>query len=265
MGEDCANYDLLRKHQPRRLGDKFEGLDSNVNRAIARGIATKKFPPHVLFSGSAGSGKGTTARIIGRRHCCQNKDQHPFDPCLKCEGCRSFHIGEDSLLHSVFGYSEFDATRLSGPTIAQYMEIASRYSPFEGGSRHMFVVDEIQRNRTGIQERLLRLTESIKNTIIICTIDAGVLLPALRDRFVHFMLRPPSREQAIVGLTRIANVEGFEIDRDAADLIARMQSNNPRRCVNLLGLAITVASKNTVGLDEVHVALDIAGESVVYD
>ena len=37
---NCAPMDLLKKHRPRRLVDKFEGLDTGVNRYLARATAT---------------------------------------------------------------------------------------------------------------------------------------------------------------------------------------------------------------------------------
>ena len=56
MSEVCANYDLATKYQPQRLADKFEGLDANVNKCIARAIAIGKLPRRILLTGGAGTG-----------------------------------------------------------------------------------------------------------------------------------------------------------------------------------------------------------------
>lgn len=262
MNDDCATRDLLSMYQPKRLTDKFDAMDSNVNRFLARGTAAGTLPRLMLFTGSAGCGKGTTTRIIARRHCCGRKDGHPFDPCLECDGCRSFRRGNFSTRYSEFGYSEFDATRLEGAKIAHFIENEARSLSLQGSNRRMFCIDELQRSRTGIQERLLRLTENITNRIIICTIDPGDILPALRDRFVHFALTPPTQQQVIVGLTKISCSEGFKIDREAAALIARAKSNNPRRSIITLGVSMTITTDKTIGRSEVLAALELEGESV---
>ncbi len=126
----------------------------------------------------------------------------------------------------------------------------------------MFVIDEVQRSRTGVQARLLRFSENTHCRIIICTIDSSNLMTELLDRFTHLALTPPTRQQTIAGLTRIAAAEGFEIDLAAADLTARSGSNNPRRCVKTLGMAMTIAAGQQISANVIAAALEIEGDVV---
>jgi DNA polymerase III gamma/tau subunit len=262
MNDDCATRDLLSKYQPRRLADKFDRMESNVNRYLARAIAMNTLARLLLFTGPAGCGKGTTTRIIARRHCCANKSSHTYDPCLDCDGCRSFRRGDFSTRYSEYGYSEFDATRMEGAKIAHHIENESRSRSLVGHNRRLFCVDELQRCRTGVQERLLRLTENIKNRIIICGIDPSDILPALRDRFVHLALTPPTQKQVVAGLTKISSSEGFNLDAEAATLIARTKSNNPRRSIVTLGVSMTIATDYKIGRNEILAALEMEGEDI---
>lgn len=261
MTKDCAVPDLLQKYQPRRLADKFDA-DANVNTYIARGIANRTLPKLLAFTGPAGSGKGTTARIIGRRHCCKNTDRHLFEPCLDCSGCQAIDASSGSVRWTDHGYTEFDATCMEGAKIISILEEEAHYLSVEGGRRHLFVIDEIHRNRTGVQDRLLRISENTRCRIIICTIDPSNLMPELLDRFTHIALKPPTQQQTVTGLTRIAEAEGFTLELEAAGLTARSRSNNPRRCVKTLGMAMTIAEDKQINADVVATALEIEGDVV---
>jgi len=256
--QNCAPMDLLKKHRPRRLADKFEGLNAEVNRYLARAIATNKLPRLIAFTGPAGTGKGTSARILGRRHVCQNKDRHPYDPCLECPACRSLDGLAGAILYSDDGYTEFDATSLSGEVILKYMERDSAYNTLSG-NEHLFVIDELTRNHTGVQERLLRFVENTRSLVIITTIDRNSILEPLLNRFTHLVLRPPTRPQIVAGLIRIARDEGFILQPDAAELVCRNRANNPRECVDVLGTAIGAADGEIIDSVVVKTTLEIRG------
>ena len=257
--QNCAVTDFARKHQPRRLSEKFGGLDVAANRFFANAIATGRLPRLLVITGPAGSGKGTTARIIGRRHCCDSKDQHPYEPCLECPGCKSIDDSSGSVRWTDYGYVEFDATRHSGEQIVTWLEKESIYYAIENGNTYMFVIDELARNRQGIQERLLRLIENIDVSIILITINPGDILTPLFDRCAHIALKPPTRDQVVSGLTRIAECEGYKLIAAAGETIARLNGNIPRTSVQALGLALTVADSTVIDEVVVTAAFDMMG------
>lgn len=259
MTDICAQSDLLKKYQPRLLEEKFDGLESGVNRFLASSIARNRLPRLLALTGPRGSSKGTTAKIIARRHCCEQKDQHPFDACLKCNGCKSIEGQAGSVRFSGFGYTEFDATTMDGQKIVEIIEYESNFNSLEGDARPLFCIDEIMRSKTGIQQRLLRIAENTKSSVIICTIEPGNLLPELLDRFTHFNLRLPTTAQIVKGLTRIAGAEGYQIESAAAEHIAQVRANNPRMCVSTLGVAIIVADGANIDVPVIDAALELDG------
>ncbi len=259
MSDDCAPHDMVRDYQPRKLADKFDGLDSSVDRYIAKAIATNRLPRLLALTGPAGCGKGTTARIIARRHCCEHKDRHHYDPCLECDGCRSIDKASGGTWFSAWGYTEFDATRLNGHDIAKYIDKDSLCLSLHGGNRQLFCVDEVMRSRTGVQERLLRLAENSRCSIMICTIEPANLMPELLARFTHLAVRPPTRPQVVAGLQRIATAEGFELRVEAAALVARCYSNNPRNCTRVLGMAMVAADGKAIDVPVIEAVLEIEG------
>lgn len=260
MPDTCAPSDFPGKYQPLRLADKFGGMDMMTNRFLARATANATLPKLLLLTGPAGTGKGTTVRILARRHCCEAKNQHAFDPCLACRGCNSFAQGYKSLWFNEFGYMEFDAVRMDGEEILTIIDVEARYNSIEDGNRKMFCIDEIGRNRKSIQQRLLRLSETTRCPIVLCSISPENLIPELLDRFTHLALVPPTQAQAVAGLGRIAEEEGVDLSREAAVLIARAKANNPRRCIKTLGTAITLASNRTIDLEAVTATLEMEGE-----
>lgn len=257
---NCAAWDLTKAAQPRTLADTFDGLDSPVNSFLARAIAKNALPRLLLLTGPPGSGKGTRTRIIGRRHLCENKAAHPYEPCAVCRYCRSIDDASGSIRWSHYGYTEFDATTMEGQKIIDILDQESKWSPIECVAEQLFVLDELSRARKGLQERLLRFSENTSARIILTTIDPKSLLPPLLSRYTHLALVPPTEQQTVRGLCRIADQHGYKLAEAAAQQIARAKVNCPRECVKLLGVAMTIADEGRhVSCIDVTTALGMEG------
>lgn len=252
-------------NHPLRLGEMFDALQSPVNCYLSQAIARGSLPRLIAFTGPAGFGKGTRARIIARRHSCERKDAHPFEPCAKCSGCLSVDEESGSTRSTDWGYTEFDATALPPDKILDIMENEAHFRSIMGSNRHLFFVDELTRARKGIQERLLRFSENTRCGIIIATIDHHTILPELLDRFVHLRLQVPTLDQVVGGLIRLARAENRNLHRTAAQQIARACQNNPRLATKTLGIAITLASDRVIDADTVKLALDLEQGSLEED
>lgn len=245
---------LSENHRPRRFDDLWQWPESPTLSIITREIAQKKLQTPMLIRSDYGEGKTTLARIIGRRACCRQTDQHTFEPCGRCDGCRKFRM-DGPTSSCDYGYLEMDCTGWSASEIGQIVLRNTIYTIFKS-SFHRWVVclDEIGRQSIAFQRQLLKLIENSRVHFILCSGTDDNIDRALSERCVIRPLSPPTPPQCQAAVKRIAEAEGIQLHDAVVPLLVTRLGCNPRRILNALSTAASLVN-GAVGIQEINMAL----------
>jgi hypothetical protein len=73
---------LARKYRPRRFADLVG--QPHIVAALSNAILTNRVAQAFLLTGSRGTGKTTTARLLACALNCQRRKEKEFEPCGEC-------------------------------------------------------------------------------------------------------------------------------------------------------------------------------------
>ena len=101
-----------------------------------------------LFSGPRGTGKTSTARILGKALNCINL-QEGGEPCCECDSCASFTDGTS------YDLQELDAASNNGVEAVRSLYLKS---PWLAGKTKIYILDEVHMLTTG-EKRIVKTLE----------------------------------------------------------------------------------------------------------
>lgn len=193
---------------------------------------------HFIFSGSPGTGKTTSAKILARAVNCLDL-QEDGEPCNKCERCESF------LNESYPDYLELDGTQYNKVEDAKRLvELASQYPIIPGGYR-VIMIDEAHALSNQAFDKFLLLLESadVKTIFIFSTTDLHLFRPAIVSRCFSFTIKPLNSRQIAGELNRICKAEKVEYTQEAINRMAYQFTGKPRDAVKTLDLYLRAHGK----------------------
>ena len=139
---------LYRKYRPQKFTDVC-GQD-HISLTLKNQIAAGK-PSHAyFFTGSRGTGKTSTAKILAKAVNCQSPKDG--DPCGECEICRGIDNG------SVLDVIEIDAASNNVVDNIRDLREEANYTPARGKYR-VYIIDEVHMLSTGAFNALLKTLE----------------------------------------------------------------------------------------------------------
>jgi DNA polymerase-3 subunit gamma/tau len=217
---------LTAKYRPRRLGDLVgqSVLKTTLTSALERGMVASAY----LFTGPAGTGKTSTARILATSLNCE-EGSGP-EPCGVCGNCRQSTLGDhpDAL--------ELDAASNGGiDSVRQLIEFVST-RPIRARTK-VVVIDECHQLSTAASNALLKTLEEPPAGVvfILATTERNQVLETIRSRCQELSFRPLSSGDIESSLTAIAEAEGITITAAALTELARASKGGLRDAQSLLG------------------------------
>lgn len=200
-----------------------------IQRTLSNSIAQQHIAPAYLFTGSRGTGKTSTARILAKSLNCLNNDQPTIEPCGKCQSCRSIEVSNS------LDVTEIDAASHNGVDDARELTQRVNLSPVLGRYR-IVIVDECHQLTTQAQNALLKcIEEPPKHVVfILCTTEAHKVLPTIASRCQRFEFRALSVKTIVKHLRWIADTEAIAIQDGALMAIARLCEGGLRDALQLL-------------------------------
>ena len=243
-----ASQSLYRKWRSQNFSDMVgqEPIIHTLKNALNGGTLAHAY----LFTGPRGTGKTSTARLLAKTINCPNTKDG--EPCNTCEQCREITAGNS------FNVIEIDAASNRG--IDSIRDLREKVMmPPSTGKYKVYILDEAHMLTTEAFNALLKtLEEPPPHAIfVLATTDVHKMLPTVLSRCQRFDFKRFTTQQIVHHLNFVAGEEQIELDRGAAELIARAAAGGMRDALSLLDQAIAYAGQH-VSLAQVQTMLGVA-------
>ena len=216
---------LNRKNRPKVFADVYG--QEHVTSTLKNEIKENRIAHAYLFTGSRGTGKTTCAKILAKAVNCENSVDG--EPCNECEVCKGLDSG------TIYDVVEIDAASNNGVDNIRDLREEANYTPSRGKYR-VYIIDEGHMLSTGAFNALLKTLEEPPAHVIfiLATTEVHKLPATILSRCQRFDFKRIQPETMSVRLKQVAQLEGMELDDDAAILIARIADGALRDGLSIL-------------------------------
>ena len=203
--------ELYRKYRPQSI-DEMVGNESTI-KAVKKELENGS---HVfLFTGNAGCGKTTLARIIAKE------------------------VGAGDL-----SIKEINSAENRGIDTAREVQEQMRYLPSDGGAL-VWIFDECHQWLAPVQNAFLKAFEDTPDHVyfFLCTTDPQKLIKPLVSRCSVVAMKPLSNEEMTYLLKRTARAEGKRVTPEVVNAICEQAEGGSRKALKLLAKVLYLDSE----------------------
>lgn len=233
------------KYRPRKISE----IDNTRVRDILKKILESGTIPHaMLFVGSKGTGKTSSARILAKAINCQDNKfagkGDGFEPCNKCKNCLSIDTS------SFTDVLEMDAASNRGIEEVKSLIREVAFMPMSGHYR-VFIIDEAHMITTdGFNALLKTLEEPPKSAVFILATTNLEKVPAtIVSRCVKVNFGRGKNADLIEMLKRIDKSESLGYSEDMIKMIASQSDYSFRDAAKIFEEASQQKIKTIVDLE----------------
>jgi DNA polymerase-3 subunit gamma/tau len=239
-----AYVSLYRKWRPQTFAD-IVGQD-HVTGTLVNAIRTGQVHHAMLFTGTRGTGKTSTARVLAKALNCE---QGPTpEPDNTCEQCRSITAGTN------LDVVEIDAASHGSVDDARDLREKASYAP--AGARYkVYIVDEAHMVTTQGFNAMLKVLEEPPEHVrfVFCTTEPHKVIEAIRSRCQRHDFRRIRTQDLVEDFARICEAEGVDIEPAALELVARAADGSHRDGLSRLDQVLTYAGPKVTLADVAQV------------
>ncbi|MDO4816045.1 MAG: DNA polymerase III subunit gamma/tau [Bacillota bacterium] len=216
---------LYRKWRPKTF-DQVVGQE-HITETLKNQIMTGRLSHAYLFIGTRGTGKTTCAKILAKALNCEHPENG--NPCGKCAACRG--IEEGSILDVV----EIDAASNNKVEHVRALREEAVFSPVSVKKR-VYIIDEVHMLTSSAFNALLKILEEPPEhlTFILATTELNKVPSTILSRCQRHSFKRLGTDTIASHLLNIADKESFDLEPDAAKLIAGLAEGGMRDAISLL-------------------------------
>lgn len=221
---------LYRAERP----EVFEDIigQKQIVKILQNQIKTGTVSQAYLFTGTHGTGKTTTARILAKAVNCMDgepgsgKDGLPCGHCANCEAIR-----EGKFVDVI----ELDAASNNGVDDLRAIIDLVKYPPTVGRYK-VYIIDEVHMLSQAAENAFLKTLEEPPEyaIFILATTDPEKVRPTIRSRCMQLNFKRVSEEELIAGMQHICEKKGVNATRDALGTIAARADGSVRDALSIL-------------------------------
>lgn len=247
---------LYLKYRPQSFDD-VQGQD-HITHTLKNALVLNRIAHAYLFTGTRGTGKTSTARILAKAVNCLDPDVTKR-PCNKCAICRA--INEERLLDLV----EIDAASNTGVDNIRDLREKVDFRPNEARYK-VYIIDEAHMLSNAAFNALLKTLEEPPPHVIfiLATTEVNRVPATITSRCQRFDFKRASLQELMDQLGAIAKQEGMELEPAALELVARQANGSFRDGTSLLD-QLTAYSGDTITLQHVQVLLGAASRELIHE
>lgn len=240
---------LYRKYRPQTFDDMVGQMA--VTQTLKTQLLSGRLSHAYLFTGSRGTGKTTSAKILAKAVNCENLQDG--NPCNCCKSCLAIDSG------SCMDVLEIDAASNNGVDNVRDLRDDAIYTPSQVKMR-VYIIDEVHMLSISAFNALLKIIEEPPEHLlfILATTELHKVPATILSRCQRFAFRRISQEDIAARLQYVAYQEKIELDDSAARVLARLADGAMRDGLSLLDQCAS-ATTGDLDADKVYACLGIAG------
>ena len=242
---------LYRSERPERFNEIIG--QKHIVRILQHQLEMDNVSQAYLFTGTRGTGKTTTARILAKALNCTGDPADGQLPCGECENCKA--IKEGRFLDVI----EMDAASNNGVDDMRDLIDRVNYPPMVGRYK-VYIIDEVHMLSTSAENAFLKTLEEPPEHVIfiLATTNPEKVRETIRSRCMRLDFRRVSEDDLIEGMARICRRKQVNITRDALALVAQKSDGSVRDGLSILEQCIS-GGDELVDLETVEDYLGSAG------
>lgn len=220
-----------------------------LNNQLKNGNISQSY----LFTGTRGTGKTTTARIIAKAVNCIGDVPEDQKPCCECENCRAIKVG------NFLDVVELDAASNNGVEDLRAIIESVQYPPAYGKYK-VYIIDEVHMLTQSAENAFLKTLEEPPSyaIFILATTNPEKVRQTIRSRCMTLNFKRVSENDLIAGMRKICEKRGINITDEALSAVATRADGSVRDGLSILEQCIS-AGDELVTLDLVLEYMGSAG------
>ncbi|MBW4663544.1 MAG: DNA polymerase III subunit gamma/tau [Chroococcus sp. CMT-3BRIN-NPC107] len=230
---------LHHKYRPQTFADLVgqEAIATTLTNAIRK----SQIAPAYLFTGSRGTGKTSSARILSKSLNCLSSATPTEKPCGKCDACQGITKG------TALDVIEIDAASNTGVDNIREIIERAQFAPVQCRYK-VYAIDECHMLSSAAFNCLLKTLEEPPKSVvfILATTDPERVLPTIISRCQRFDFRRIPVQAIVDHLRYIATEEAISISSDALLLVAQLAQGGLRDAESLLDQLSLLSGEITI-------------------
>lgn len=248
-----AYRSLYQKYRPALFAELVG--QAVITNTLRLALEHNRIAHAYLFTGSRGTGKTSTARLLAKAvNCAHRTDGEPDN---SCDTCVAIQAG------TLMDVLEIDAASNRGIDEIRELRDKVSFAP-SVAARKVYIIDEVHMLTKEAFNALLKTLEEppAHAMFILATTEPHKVPQTIISRCQRFDFRPAPKAVLVAHLQHIADAEEVSLEGAAADLIASAARGSFRDALSLLD-TLSGAAGETITESHVSATLGLASHQVI--